>query len=274
MAKRFTDTDIWEKKWFRKLSPKHKCLFRYLYERCDHAGVIEFDEEVASLFIGEEITSKDLEALKDHYTIIKGDKIFLTDFINFQYGKLSVNSKPNKAVINKLEKHGIDYKGYLKGMDTLKDKVKEKGKVKETEKEKEKVDLEYIRNILSDYPCPIETDDALEILVAELDPSNIEDFKTAVSSAVKYYKGQEHIKKASNFAKCWRDYINITRPELVLVDSSRITQILSQNKSIDEIEDLTDLERTFLEKNGGISSLSRRETKDITKLVYSFNLSA
>ena len=48
MAKRFTDTDIWKKKWFRKLPLEIKLLWCYLKDSCDHAGVIEFDAEVIS----------------------------------------------------------------------------------------------------------------------------------------------------------------------------------------------------------------------------------
>ena len=59
MAKRFTDTDIWKKPWFRKSSPTQKCLFRYFVDNCDHAGILDIDYGLMSFMIGEEIEKED-----------------------------------------------------------------------------------------------------------------------------------------------------------------------------------------------------------------------
>ena len=53
MAKRFIDTKIWDKAWFRKLTPKNKLIWIYLLTRCDHAGIWDADWEAAEFFIGE-----------------------------------------------------------------------------------------------------------------------------------------------------------------------------------------------------------------------------
>ena len=53
MAKRFIDTKMWDKDWFRKLSPKNKLIWLYLLTRCDHAGIWDADWEAAEFFIGE-----------------------------------------------------------------------------------------------------------------------------------------------------------------------------------------------------------------------------
>ena len=33
MAKRFTDTELWDKEWFMKLSPKLKCLVKLVRDK-------------------------------------------------------------------------------------------------------------------------------------------------------------------------------------------------------------------------------------------------
>lgn len=137
MAKRFTDTNLYSKKWFRKLPPRVKCLWELLRSQCDHAGVVEIDLEMASFQIGEEITENDLKLLENQIKIISDDKIWLTGFVDFQYGELKENYNPHKPVINSLKKHNLFLtleqplnKTSLslmdKGMDKDKDKDKDK----------------------------------------------------------------------------------------------------------------------------------------------------
>lgn len=45
MSFRFTDTEKWKDKWFRKLKAPEKLLFMYLMDNCDMAGFIEIDTE-------------------------------------------------------------------------------------------------------------------------------------------------------------------------------------------------------------------------------------
>ena len=39
MSKRFTDNDIWNKKWFMDLSPSEKAAWFYIKDKCDNVGV-------------------------------------------------------------------------------------------------------------------------------------------------------------------------------------------------------------------------------------------
>ena len=41
MAKRFTDTKIWEEDWFIELPKDYKLFFFYIKDTCDHAGVFK-----------------------------------------------------------------------------------------------------------------------------------------------------------------------------------------------------------------------------------------
>lgn len=105
-VKRFTDTNIWDRLWFRRVAPRVKELFRYLYERCDPAGVIDPDWDLMSFMIGEKVTPKDLEALNGN-VIERDGKLYLPQFIEFQYGKLSKDCPPHHKVFEAIAKHGI-----------------------------------------------------------------------------------------------------------------------------------------------------------------------
>ncbi len=39
MAKRFTETTIWDEDWFLNLSNKEMLLWFYIKDNCDHAGI-------------------------------------------------------------------------------------------------------------------------------------------------------------------------------------------------------------------------------------------
>lgn len=46
--KRFTETNKWDDKWFRGLSPAHKLIYLFMLDVCDHAGFWEIDIEGAA----------------------------------------------------------------------------------------------------------------------------------------------------------------------------------------------------------------------------------
>ena len=157
MAKRFIDTKMWDKAWFRKLSPKYKAVWIYLITRCDHAGIWDADWEAAEFLIGESITYEELpDIIKNKMKPIQNeDQFFIESFVEFQYGVLKENSKPHLSVIKRLNE-----KGLLKSIQrvvspniTLKDKDKVNNKVRNKE-EREKDFIQKCKklqsNILSD----------------------------------------------------------------------------------------------------------------------------
>ena len=135
-----TDTDKWKKRFVRELKPQHKLLWFYILDDCNHAGIWEVDIDVASIRVGFDLSQDDLPSLFGDKVISfdDGDKWFIPDFIEYQYGELNINSNVHKSVINLLNKYNLE--GYLKGSQrvesTLKDKdtdiviVKDKVKVK------------------------------------------------------------------------------------------------------------------------------------------------
>lgn len=130
MAKRFTDTEIWDKEWFMALSPKEKCLVKFIFDKCDVAGIWSPNWVLASACVGEQVGLTDLEKFSYRLEFL-GEKIFVADFIEFQYGELSDKCIPHKKVIAILKKYGLFERvsiGYTKGITTLKEEDKDKDK--------------------------------------------------------------------------------------------------------------------------------------------------
>ena len=158
MAKRFTDTDKWEKRFLRGLSAAHKLLWLYVCDRCDHAGIWHVTLDMASLLLGFKYKLPEvLQAFGGKVVPFDdGEKWFIPSFIDFQYGTLkeAENGKTNnahKSVIDRLRKYGFwdSETGSLSLPDSSNepltspsrgalDKDKEKDQDKDQDKEKEK----------------------------------------------------------------------------------------------------------------------------------------
>jgi hypothetical protein len=138
LSKRFTDSNKWDDPWYRKLPNIMKLAWQFILDKCDNIGVWKKDFEILNFYLQQEITENDfIKYFNGRIYIIDNEKIWITKFIDFQYGILDEenNSKPIQSYINALKKMKLYdiYKGYIKGMDTAKEKEKEK--VKEKEKE-------------------------------------------------------------------------------------------------------------------------------------------
>lgn len=163
MAKRFVDTDLWQKEWFQDLSIENKLLLKYIFENCDCAGVWNSNLRLASFILGYPYTIDDIHRInkqKEQFEILSNGDIFVIDFIKFQYGTLSENCKPHKPVIEKLKKYNLFervLKGYRKGFETLEEKEQEQYKEKEQEKERKlfgtylnvSLDIEQYQSLLA-----------------------------------------------------------------------------------------------------------------------------
>ena len=134
-----TDTDKWKKRFLRELKPQHKLLWFYILDDCNHAGIWDVDIEVASIREGEELIYDMLpQAFLDKIVIFdNGDKWFIPDFIDFQYGELNPNSNVHKSVIALLEKYNLQ--GYVKGSQGVETTPQDKDKDKDIVKVKAKV---------------------------------------------------------------------------------------------------------------------------------------
>jgi hypothetical protein len=137
MAKRMTSTGKWDKAWFRKLSPRHKALWQFLCDRCDHAGMWEIDMDSASHFINdvEPITFKDIEVFGNRVERFRGDKLWIIDFCQFQYEKLSEKCPAHKPVFKLLKKYSLLDRVLARLSDSLQEIEKEIEKEMVTETE-------------------------------------------------------------------------------------------------------------------------------------------
>mgnify|MGYP003147342888 CR=1 FL=1 len=111
MAKRFTDTEKWKKRFFKTLSCKHKLLWIYILDDCNHAGIWDVDLGVAGMRIGETFEEKETIKIFEENIIIvdRGDKWYVPKFNEFQYGELNPDSRVHKSVITILDKYGINF---------------------------------------------------------------------------------------------------------------------------------------------------------------------
>ncbi len=102
MAKRFTDTEKWDRPWFRSLPNQYKLLWCFILDKCDIAGIWYVDLEMASFQIGARFDRLKAEETFKKQIEISGDRWLLKDFIAFQYGSLEASNKIYKNVTVKL----------------------------------------------------------------------------------------------------------------------------------------------------------------------------
>jgi hypothetical protein len=102
-----TATEKWDKEWFMNLPPKLKCLWVYLNDKCDQAGMWEINYRLASMHIGEQITEDDISVFGKRVEKFGHGKIWIVDHVSFQCGTLSDKSPAHKPIFNLLKKYSL-----------------------------------------------------------------------------------------------------------------------------------------------------------------------
>jgi len=106
--KRFICTEMWDKAWYRKISPTQKLFWTYLFSKCDCAGVWEPDFELASFALGATVSESDMSVFGDRVKKLTCGKWRLTTFVSVQYGEaLNEKSSVHRGVMKLLRKHGV-----------------------------------------------------------------------------------------------------------------------------------------------------------------------
>lgn len=107
MAKRFTDTDKWNRPWFAALPAMAKLAWFNILDRCDHAGVWHANFRLLSFDLGAAVSKEKFEQWFGPKVVkIDGDKYLIPSFIDFQYTRgLNPNVSAHKYPLSVKEKY-------------------------------------------------------------------------------------------------------------------------------------------------------------------------
>lgn len=201
MAKRFTDTDKWKKPFLRGIEAPYKLLWFYILDDCDHAGVWQVDEDVAKIRVGAELDFKiAIELFKNHIQIIdNGNKWYIPDFIEFQYGELNPANRVHLSIINIHKRYKI--KPLISPLKGAMDKDKDK----DMDKDKEKGDFEKVIDSYFEMRKKIKkpiTEDGIKLMYKHLEklaPNNKEQqIKIIEQSIFNSWQGLFPLKETTN----------------------------------------------------------------------------
>ena len=135
-GKRFIDSKLFDKIWFRKLPPRYKLFWLYILGTCNRAGMWDVDEDMLQfrLRIDPPIDLKDFLKTMDGkiVEIDDGEKWYIVDYIRVQYGELKKNYNAHADVIKLVYQYKLheQFEVLPKTWSSLhnKDKAKEKDK--------------------------------------------------------------------------------------------------------------------------------------------------
>lgn len=237
MAKRFTETSKWTDSWFRKLPPRLKAAWSYMCDICDHAGVLSLDIETMSFLVGEPISIDEIKSnFKKQVHFINDEKIIITEFINFQYGKLNPENRVHLSVLNRLEKLGAT-KGLISTLNGAKDKDKDKDKDLDEDKDKESISKKIEKLYKEIYPLKKGKLKGVEKLSKEIkSDEDLENLKTAISRYSNSVSGNDpkYIKHFSTFANTWKECLEADYGKAstaISKQASSAQSVMDHNKS-------------------------------------------
>jgi|TARA_R100000093_G_C1923621_1_gene66443 hypothetical protein len=121
MARRFTDTGLYEKAWFQELPNQYKLFWEYITKKCDNAGFWSINFGMVSyIFNGLKFKEDELLSVFGGRIVkIQPDKYFLPKFIRFQQKtyELNFSNLAHRQIIKLLEDNGLlDSEGAWKGL--------------------------------------------------------------------------------------------------------------------------------------------------------------
>ncbi len=137
MAKRFYDLQLWDRD-FRKLSPRVKLLWFYLWSKADAAGVLVYDPELIEFETGEKYLMADVKSFgTDKVLVFDGNKILLRQFIETTISKINQQNNAHKPAYRAFLSHKL-YR-FLDPKETLAGVWADPEKEKENKKEEKGV---------------------------------------------------------------------------------------------------------------------------------------
>lgn len=118
MAKRLTDTEIWDQDWFIDLPNKYKLVWNYVKDKCDNAGIWRPNKSLLQKIIGEPLNLDEFLQFvnidKKRIIPLPSGRWFIHGFFIFQYGeKFSLTSPVHKGALKQLVANGVHPKDIL-----------------------------------------------------------------------------------------------------------------------------------------------------------------
>ena len=113
MAKRHTDTTLYDQQWFQTLHPTLKCFWLYICSKCDHAGIWDVNIPLARFTIDPNDETKIkfdnlLDIFNGRILDLGNDKWYLKKYVYFHHGEvLHPNNNFHLSIIKSLEKYGL-----------------------------------------------------------------------------------------------------------------------------------------------------------------------
>ena len=127
MAKRFTDNNKWNRNWFMELSKDEKLLWLYILDNCEPNGLFDPNWKLINFMLETDFNDIPKALEKQLVRTNHSRKIFVEDFVKFQYGDLKETSNLHKRIHIVLKDFGIDIP-IGKGSVTPKAETKSKSK--------------------------------------------------------------------------------------------------------------------------------------------------
>lgn len=132
MAKRFTETDIWEEDWFIEMPVEYKLFYFYLKDQCNYAGIwrpnIRIFEAINEVKIDLKKAIEFFNTEKQRIQILNSGHWLIVDFFVFQYGStFNKCNRVHESIENIYNKEDIKLTS-IRGLKEVKDRPKEKEK--------------------------------------------------------------------------------------------------------------------------------------------------
>lgn len=116
MAKRFSDSELWNRDWFLNLEGRHQLFCLYLRDICDHAGVWNpafrrFEQSTGFRVNPEEYLSACNSPESVRIMVLENGRWWITGFIEDQYKTKSMNESngAHRGIINSLRFNNVPY---------------------------------------------------------------------------------------------------------------------------------------------------------------------
>lgn len=153
MAKRFTETNMWDEDWFLDLSNEGKLFWIFITLKCNHAGIWRKNIRMFTSICGQidlNETTKEINKGKERIIVLPSGNYFLPGFFHFQYGEnFNENNRLHESISKELAKENLSIENcYLIKNQIVKrltsnsplteDKEGVKDKDKDIDKDKEK----------------------------------------------------------------------------------------------------------------------------------------